>query len=142
MGTLFSSLYHSSQTSLVAQRKADRAQKRRLSLQFDSSMPVTGQPLKHILKPRRVAERDDMALACGIQRFARPVAHQAACAFDDGDECRKVMDFKASLNDDVDMPAGEQAIIIAIPAPTGRANLFHDVLEAMVLRLVKILRAG
>ena len=54
---------------------------------------TAGEALDHILEPCRIAERDDVAGAVGVEWFAIPVAHHATCTFDNGSERGKVMKF-------------------------------------------------
>ncbi len=80
-------------------------------------MPVAGECFEDIFKPRGVAERDDIAVALSVKRLARPIAHHPAGTFDDGDKRGEVMELEAALDDEVNVAAREQRIIVTVAAP-------------------------
>jgi len=66
---------------------------------------VAGKRLKNIVKPCRIAYRDNMSLGCPVQGVSGPIAHHAACAGNDWDQGGKVMQLQSGLDNDVDMAA-------------------------------------
>lgn len=75
-----------------------------------------GEGFEHIFQSGGVAERQDMAVAVRRQRFAIPVAHQAACTFDHRHQRGEIIALQARFDDDVEEARREQAVIIAIAA--------------------------
>ncbi|PAV93606.1 hypothetical protein WR25_13821 [Diploscapter pachys] len=80
-------------------------------------MPMRrAQRLQHVVRPRRVADRQHMARARRGQRVAVPVAHSSARALDHRHQRRKVIQLQPGFRDHVEMPARQQPVIVAIAA--------------------------
>ena len=79
-----------------------------------SLLVMAGERFKHIVKARRIADCNHMAIRSPMQRLPRPVAHHAPCARYHRNQSRKIMKLQAPFHDDVDMAAGKQCVIITI----------------------------
>ena len=73
-----------------------------------TSVPA-GERRNHVFQPRRIAQRQHVALACGVERIAAPVAHRAARAFDHRHQRRVVVELQPRLADDVELPGRQDA---------------------------------
>ena len=97
-----------------------------------------------ILQPRRIAQRDNVAVGAGMQRIAVPVAHRAAGAFDHRHQRRPIVQLEPGLANEIEMARGEQRVIVAIaahhhPLVIGPGSKAHEV-RAVVI--VEIMRSG
>ena len=79
-----------------------------------SLLVMAGKRFKHIVKARRIAHCNHMAIRSPVKRLPRPVAHHAPCARYHWDQSRKIMEFQACFHNDVDMATGKQCVIITI----------------------------
>src|SRR3546814_16954044 len=85
-----------------------------------------------------------MTRAFAVQRVAVPVAHRSARTFDDRYQRGEVVKLEPRFDHEVDMPAREQAVVVAVAAeehPLVRC-LRRERHEMLAVMVAAILRAG
>ena len=87
------------------------------------------QSVEYVGQQLRVATSNDMAFAGAGQWLSLPVAHDAARAFHDGHECRKIMNLEAGFDNDVDLPDRNQPVIVTVPAVKGVSRCRNEALK-------------
>ena len=104
-------------------------------------MPA-GQRLDHVLQPRRVAQRQHMAVTGGVERLAVPVGHHAPGPLHHRHQRRPVVQFQVRLADHIKLPARQHGVVVAIaahhhPLVVGARGQRHEMLALMVVEIVR-----